>query len=100
MWTPAFLIEITEIEIDSAFLPFLYQALQRPHQFVAHAAGIAVYAEEYRLGVRTVGVVAASDLCFPYVSEYYVHSNFFCLKRNQIAKKLLSLRHKYIKTEI
>ena len=100
MWTPAFLIEITEIEIDSAFLPFLYQALQRPHQFVAHAAGIAVYAEEYRLGVRTVGVVAAPDLCFPYVSEYYVHSIFFCLKRNQIAIFLLSLRHNINKKEI
>ena len=73
----------------------LYQALQRPQQFVGHAAGIAVYAEDwsyvYRSGVRTVGVVAASDLCFPYVSEYYVHSNFFCLKRNQIAIYLLPL---------
>ena len=73
----------------------LYQALQRPQQFVGHAAGIAVYAEDwsyvYRSGVRTVGVVAAPDLCFPYVSEYYVHSNFFCLKRNQIAIYLLPL---------
>ena len=47
----------------SSFLPFLYQALQRPHQFVAHAAGIAVYAEAwsyvYRAEVRTVGAVAA-----------------------------------------
>ena len=79
----------------SSFLPFLYQALQRPQQFVGHAAGIAVYAEDwsyvYRSGVRTVGVVAAPDLCFPYVSEYYVHSNFFCLKRNQIAIYLLPL---------
>ena len=51
-------------------------------------------------GVRTVGVVAASDLCFPYVSEYYVHSNFFCLKRNQITNFLLSLRHNINKKEI
>ena len=40
----------------------LYQALQRPHQFVAHTAGIAVYAEAwsyvYRSEVGTVGAVA------------------------------------------
>ena len=71
--TTLFLIEITEIEIDSTFtqlsiihfqLSILYEALQCPQQFVGYTAGILCHAEIlvdlHRFEVRAVGVVVMS----------------------------------------
>ena len=54
---------ITVIVIESAvsYLFFLYQALQRPHQFRSHTGGIALHAETgihlHRLEVRSEAAV-------------------------------------------